>query len=84
VTQPERITSDTRTAEDIARDYTSSLDSVTLINDTIATGNLDEEKKATIKRNTDHLEIILAREGWTNEDLAPLPKAVTAGKAVIY
>jgi hypothetical protein len=73
----------TRTPEQIAQDYTAALDSVALINDMIAAGGLDEEKKATITRNYEHLEIVIAREGWTTEDLTPLVDAVAAGKAAI-
>lgn len=72
-----------RTAEEIARDYTSSLDSVTLINQLVAKGDLTQDEKDSIDRNVQHLEIVIAREGWTTEDLTPLTDAIAAGKAAI-
>ena len=81
MTRPEAPTAPERTAEQIAQDYTAALDSVTLINNVIAKGELTQDDKDAITRNYQHLEIVIAREGWTTEDLTPLQAAVTAGKA---
>ena len=70
------------TPEDIARHYRAAMDSVNLINDLVAKGNLDAEELDTVDRNVRHLEIMLGRPYWTDEDLTPFSDAVAAGKAV--
>jgi len=32
-----------------------------------------------VDRNVDHLEIMVAKDFWTTEDLTPLNNAITAG-----
>ncbi len=71
------------TPEDIARQYSASLDSVNLINKLVAQSSLSDEEKDTIKRNVEHLEIIVGKDFWTSEDLEPLTDAIAAGKAKI-
>ena len=71
------------TAEEIAGHYSAALDSVTLINDLAALETLTEEDSATISRNVEHLELMVAKDFWTTEDLTPLTGAITAGKAAI-
>ena len=60
------------TTEQIAINYVSALDSVNLINELKAKETLTEEDEQTIQRNLEHLEIMLAKDYWTNEDLTPL------------
>jgi hypothetical protein len=60
------------TTEQIAINYVSALDSVNLINELKAKETLTEEEEKTIQRNLEHLEIMLAKDYWTNEDLTPL------------
>jgi hypothetical protein len=60
------------TIEQIAINYASALDSVNLINELKAKETLTEEDEKTIQRNLEHLEIMLAKDYWTNEDLTPL------------
>lgn len=74
------------TPEELARIYSAALDSVNLINDYAAKPQpLDEDDKATVKRNVDHLEIIVAKPYWdgTTYDLAPLNEAIATGKQII-
>ena len=59
------------TTEQIAKNYASALDSVNLIKELRAKENLTEEDEKTIQRNVEHLEIMLAKDYWTNEDLTP-------------
>ena len=68
------------TAEQIAQNYSASLDSVNLINELMALDSRDEEKTATVDRNVEHLELMVAKDYWTTEDLTPLNDAITAGK----
>ena len=63
------------TAEQIAKHYSAALDSVNLINAGQPEGMTDEDWADTLKRNRDHLVIMLAKGYWTNEDLAPLQAA---------
>jgi len=63
------------TAEEIARHYSAALDSVSLINVGQPEGMTDEDWADTVKRNKEHLKIMLAKDFWTTEDLAPLQGA---------
>jgi hypothetical protein len=81
-----------RTAEEVARIFTSAGDSVTLINrDTAKEDNETEQDwKDRIKRNTDHLELIKEykkEDGttsiWTTEDFTDIDAAIVSGKALI-
>lgn len=66
---------DTPTAEEIARHYSAAMDSVNLINAGKPEKMTDEEWADCLKRNKDHLKIMLAKDFWTNEDLTPLQAA---------
>ena len=72
---------ETLTTEQIAQNYSAALDSVTLINNLMALSSRDTEQTDTVARNVEHLEIMVAKDYWTTEDLAPLNNAITAGKA---
>jgi hypothetical protein len=63
------------TAEEIARHYAAALDSVNLINAGQPEGMDDDEWADTLSRNKEHLNIMLVKDFWTNEDLAPLQAA---------
>jgi hypothetical protein len=63
------------TAEEIARHYSACMDSVNLINGDKPEGTTDEEWADTIARNKEHLVIMLGKDFWTTEDLAPLQAA---------
>ncbi len=74
---------ETLTAEEIAQNYSAAGDSVTLVNQLVAIETLTDEQKDTVSRNVQHLEIMVAKDYWTSEDLAPFNAAITAGKAKI-
>jgi hypothetical protein len=63
------------TAEEIAQHYKAALDSVALINSEKPEGVEDAEWADTIARNKEHLNIMLAKDFWTTEDLTPLRTA---------
>lgn len=63
------------TPEEIARHYAAALDSVALINGEKPEGMEDAEWADTVARNKEHLKIMLAKDFWTTEDLAPLQAA---------
>jgi hypothetical protein len=61
--------------EQIAQHYKAALDSVNLINDGKPAYMTDAEWTDCVKRNKDHLNIMLAKNFWTTEDLTPLRNA---------
>jgi hypothetical protein len=63
------------TAEQIAKHYSAAMDSVNLINGAKPENTSDEDWADTIARNKEHLNIMLAKDFWTTEDLAPLQAA---------
>lgn len=64
------------TAADIAQHYRAAMDSVNLINEIVASGDTDEESVDTLKRNRDHLKIMVDKDFWTTEDLQPFKDAI--------
>ena len=63
------------TPEQIAKHYSAAIDSVNLINAGKPEQTTDEEWEDTVARNKEHLKIMLAKDFWTTEDLAPLQAA---------
>jgi hypothetical protein len=74
---------DTITAEEIAQHYSAAGHSVTLINELVALSERDNEQVDTVRRNVEHLQLMVAKDFWTTEDLAPFNAAITAGTAVL-
>jgi hypothetical protein len=74
-----------KTVEEIAQDYTAMGHSVELINGIIAgTSMIDEkaaDKQSAVDRNVEHLELMVAKDYWTTEDMTATNAAITAGKA---
>ena len=66
------------TPEEIARHYSAAMDSVNLINGSKPAGMSDEDWADCIARNKEHLEIMVAKDFWTTEDLTPLQDAINA------
>ena len=64
------------TEEQIAQHYKAALDSVALLDAGKPEEMSDEDWADTVKRNKEHLEIMLAKDFWTTEDLTPLQNAV--------
>jgi hypothetical protein len=62
-------------AQQIAKHYSACMDSVNLINAGQPEGMTAEEWADTLKRNKEHLKIMLAKDYWTTEDLTPLTTA---------
>ncbi len=75
---------DELTAEQIAQHYTAMGHSVDLINDIIAgTAMADDDaadKQDCVNRNVEHLEIMVAKEFWTTEDMTAVNAAIAAGQ----
>ena len=63
------------TPEQIAKHYSAAMDSVALINAGKPENMLDADWVDCLSRNKEHLVIMLAKDFWTTEDLAPLQAA---------
>ena len=61
--------------QQIAKHYSACLDSVNLINGGKPEDMTDEDWADCLSRNKEHLVIMLAKDFWTTEDLAPLQAA---------
>jgi len=77
------MSEDVKTAEDIAQDFTAMGHSVALINGIIAGTSMadetDEDKQSAVERNVEHLELMVAKDYWTDEDMTDVESAITAG-----
>jgi len=61
--------------EQIAQHYSAAMDSVNLINGGQPESMSAEDWADCLKRNKEHLSIMIAKDFWTNEDLKPLQDA---------
>jgi len=72
-----------RTAEELAQDYTAMGHSVDLINGIIAgtqmAGEDAADKQDCVDRNVEHLELMVAKDDWGSEDMTAVNAAITAG-----
>ena len=73
----------TLTTQEIAQNYSAAGDSVTVINELVALSARDADQVDTVRRNVEHLQLMVAKDYWTTENLAPLNAAITAGNAVL-
>ena len=72
-------TADVKTKEEIAQDYSAMLDSVNLINEMRTNPPVDmtdEEVANCISRNVEHLELMVAKDYWTTEDMTTVNAAI--------
>ena len=72
-----------RTTEELAQDYSAMGHSVALITDIIAGNSMAEddaeERQGCVDRNTQHLELMVAKDDWGSEDMTATNAAITAG-----
>ena len=77
--------SEVRNAEQLAQDYTAMGHSVDLINGIIDGSKMADEsaedRQSAVDRNVEHLEIMVAKDYWTTEDMTASNAAIAAGKA---
>jgi hypothetical protein len=64
------------TQEQIAQHYSAMLDSVALINGGKPEYMSDTEWADCLRRNVEHLELMIAKDFWTTEDMAPVNAAI--------
>ena len=76
-----------KTADEIAAIFSAAGDSVTVIGTAQESDETDDDFKAKIKRNVEHLEIIKGYKKldettsiWTSEDFTAIDAAIVAGK----
>lgn len=67
----------------IDQQYTSTMDSVNLINALIAQAVKTADDYDTIERNVRHVKIMLSKTFWTTHDTAPFNSAIMAGKEAL-
>ena len=77
---------DELTAEQIAQHYTAMGHSVDLINAIIAGTAMEDDdaadKQDCVDRNVEHLELMVAKDFWTTEDMTAANAAIAAGQAI--
>ena len=67
---------DAPTAEEIAAHYTAMGHSVDLLNAGQPEDMSDEDWADTVSRNVEHLEIMVAKDFWTTEDMTAANAAI--------
>jgi len=72
-----------RTTEELAQDYSAMGDSVSLITDVIAGNCMADDdaadRQGCVDRNTQHLELMVAKDDWGSESMTATNAAITAG-----
>tara|TARA_R110000851_G_scaffold70174_1_gene156570 strand:- start:4 stop:249 length:246 start_codon:yes stop_codon:yes gene_type:complete len=72
-----------RTTEELAQDFTAMGHSVALITDVIAGNCMADEDAADrqdcVDRNTQHLELMVAKDDWGSEDMTATNAAIVSG-----
>ena len=72
--------SDEITAEEIAQHYTAMGHSVDLLNAGQPDDMEDADWADTVSRNVEHLELMVAKDFWTSEDMTAVDKAIADNK----
>ena len=72
-----------RTEEQLAQDYSAMGDSVALINAILAGDSMAEDdaedRQDCVDRNVQHLELMVAKDDWGDEDFTTVNAAISAG-----
>jgi len=72
-----------RTEEQLAQDYSAMGDSVALINAILAGDSMAEDdaedRQGCVDRNVQHLELMVAKDDWGDEDFTAVNAAISAG-----
>ena len=70
--------SDEITAEEIAQHYTAMGHSVDLLNAGQPDDMEDADWADTVSRNVEHLQLMVAKDFWTSEDMTAVNAAIAA------
>ena len=72
----------TRETDQIAQDYSAMGDSVDLITAVIAGESMADEsaedRQDCVDRNSEHLQLMVAKDDWGSEDMTTVNAAITA------
>jgi len=72
-----------RTEKQLAQDYSAIGDSVALINAILAGDSMAEDdaedRQDCVDRNVQHLELMVAKDDWGDEDFTTVNAAISAG-----
>ena len=71
---------DTPSAEQIAKNYTAMLDSVNFLNSNKPSLISDDDWNRMKAANVEHLELMVAKDYWTDEDMTAVNKAIADNK----
>lgn len=71
---------DPPTPEQIAQHFSAAMDSVNLLNAGKPEGMSDEDWADCVRRNVEHLRIMVAKEWMQGQNLAPLNAAISANE----
>jgi len=69
------------TAEEIQRKYSAAMDSVNLLDAGKPAGVTEDEWKDRVRRNVEHLKIMVAKDFWQGQDMTPMQDAIAAHDA---
>ena len=69
---------DTPTAEEIQQHYVAMGHSVDLLNAGQPEGMDDADWADTVSRNVEHLQLMVAKDFWTDEDMTAVNAAIAA------
>ncbi len=64
------------TEQEIAAAYSAMLDSVALINAARANPDDYADDETVVARNVEHLELMIAKDFWTDEDMTSVQAAI--------
>ncbi len=76
--EKEKDMTDTPTAEEIAQHYTAMGHSVDLLNAGQPEDMDDADWADTVSRNVEHLQLMVAKDFWTDEDMTAVNAAIAA------
>jgi hypothetical protein len=75
------MTDENLTAEQIQKHYDAAMDSVNLLNAGKPSDMSDDDWADTVSRNVGHLEIMVAKDYWTDaQDITVLQAAIDANQ----
>jgi len=74
----DEIVLDVPSTEEIAQHFTAMGHSVDLLNAGQPEDMEDDDWSDTVSRNVEHLELMVAKDFWTNEDMTAVNAAIAA------
>lgn len=69
--------------EQIDKHYLSALDSVALINGPKPDWESEEDRKDSIRRNVEHLKIMISKDFMQAKNLSPIADAIVLGESLL-